>query len=694
MKRFAALAAVLLLLCVGGFALAEEAGTAPDEWTVLFYFCGSDLESRYGYASDDLKEISDVMFPYDYSVWENFGAMRDVGKVNVLIETGGSRAWHTKEKEIDIDVSADALQRWRLNYYHPIDWHRDGDKQIIELVDTLPLQNMSAPETLADFIRWGAENYPAKKYALVLWGHGNGAKTGLFIDELFDNDVMYLYELKQALADGGIRLETVVIDACLMGSVETAWAISESANWMVASEEVIPGSGTALEKWLQALVNYPGKDGRWLGRCICDLTAFQYANDTDNMARSLMTWSVIDLSRIGQVVQTTEKFFSAVGEAIKSNAILIRVYAGFLLEAEEYGDGGQDMRDLGSLYYNDFIANYADLNLMDELIGALSDAVVYTVRGPGRSAARGLSFCYPAGSSAEELDTYAKNFPMPAYLAYLDAISSWNAPEWVYEQTEKLPGIDTIEELQVTVEKTMTEKGVPALAFPGEDMMVKDVRCNLYKLDEETNEILRLGQLEAQTIAAPEDKPYALWTMDEGMKWLTVEGEPCCAELIKYDLGVYLYSVPVRINSETKFLRCGRITSYDAETDGFIETYEVFGVWEGYDENSVVMTRGVMPLTQAAGRVFCLLYPKDSTGKNERTFYAFGDEMTMPRALRFLREPLPAGTYYLEFELHDAFQRDAVMDRIEIRWDGERMTFPEGFTWEGSFRVEWAQWLQ
>ena len=694
MKRFAALAAVLLLLCVGGFALAEEAGTAPDEWTVLFYFCGSDLESRYGYASDDLKEISDVMFPYDYSVWENFGAMRDVGKVNVLIETGGSRAWHTKEKKIDIDVSADALQRWRLNYYHPIDWHRDGDKQIIELVDTLPLQNMSAPETLADFIRWGAENYPAKKYALVLWGHGNGAKTGLFIDELFDNDVMYLYELKQALADGGIRLETVVIDACLMGSVETAWAISESANWMVASEEVIPGSGTALEKWLQALVNYPGKDGRWLGRCICDLTAFQYANDTDNMARSLMTWSVIDLSRIGQVVQTTEKFFSAVGEAIKSNAILIRVYAGFLLEAEEYGDGGQDMRDLGSLYYNDFIANYADLNLMDELIGALSDAVVYTVRGPGRSAARGLSFCYPAGSSAEELDTYAKNFPMPAYLAYLDAISSWNAPEWVYEQTEKLPGIDTIEELQVTVEKTMTEKGVPALAFPGEDMMVKDVRCNLYKLDEETNEILRLGQLEAQTIAAPEDKPYALWTMDEGMKWLTVEGEPCCAELIKYDLGVYLYSVPVRINSETKFLRCGRITSYDAETDGFIETYEVFGVWEGYDENSVVMTRGVMPLTQAAGRVFCLLYPKDSTGKNERTFYASGDEMTMPRALRFLREPLPAGTYYLEFELHDAFQRDAVMDRIEIRWDGERMTFPEGFTWEGSFRVEWAQWLQ
>ena len=690
MKRFAALAAVLLLLCVGGFALAEEAGTAPDEWTVLFYFCGSDLESKYGYASDDLKEISSVMFPYDYSTWENFAAMRDVGKVNILIETGGSREWHTREKDVGIEVSADALQRYRLNYYHPIDWNRSGDKQTMELVDTLPLQNMSAPETLSDFIRWGTENYPAKKVALVLWGHGNGAKTGLFIDELFGNDVMYLYELKQALTDSGVHLDTVIIDACLMGSVETALSISDSADWMVASEEVIPGAGTAVDKWLQVLVSYPGRDGRWLGRCICDMTAVKYANDTDNMARSLLTWSVVDLSRIGQVVQTTEKFFSAVCEAVKSSAVLTRVYAGFLLETEEYGDGRQNMRDLGSLYYNSFMANYADLNLVEELIGALSDAVVYTVRGPGRSEARGLSFCYPAGSTAEELDIYAKNYPMPAYLAYLDAISSWEAPETVYAQAEKLPRIDTVQELQVTVKKVMTEKGVPALTFPEHDMAVKDVRCNLYKLDEETNEIIRLGQVEAETVPDPEDGPSVFWTMDEGMNWLTVEGKPCCAELIKYDLGIYLYSIPVRLNSETKYLRCGKIMTYDALTDDFREAYEAFGVWEGYDENSTVMTRGVLPLSQAAGRVFCLLYPKENAGKNGRTYYASGEEKTMPRALRFLREPLPAGTYYLEYELKDAFQRDAVLERIEIRWDGERMIFQEGFTWEGSYRVEWT----
>ena len=47
---------------------------------------------------------------------------------------------------------------------------------------------MADPRTLSDFIRWGVETCPAKKYVLVLWGHGNGAGSGLFIDELFDGD--------------------------------------------------------------------------------------------------------------------------------------------------------------------------------------------------------------------------------------------------------------------------------------------------------------------------------------------------------------------------------------------------------------------------------------------------------------------------------------------------------------------------
>ena len=41
-------------------------------------------------------------------------------------------------------------------------------------------------------------------------------------------------------------------------------------------------------------------------------------------------------------------------------------------------------------------------------------------------------------------------------------------------------------------------------------------------------------------------------------------------------------------------------------------------------------------------------------------------------------------TYYLEYEVQDSFMRCMPVDRIEFYWDGENMTFPEGFAWEGS----------
>ena len=53
--------------------------------------------------------------------------------------------------------------------------------------------------------------------------------------------------------------------------------------------------------------------------------------------------------------------------------------------------------------------------------------------------------------------------------------------------------------------------------------------------------------------------------------------------------------------------------------------------------------------------------------------------------------PLPPGTYYLEYELEDIFLRTARLERIEMHWDGEKLSFPEGFTWEGTFLTQWTR---
>ena len=127
MKRF--LVFILLLagiLCLAAASCAAEtaepapAADEPAEWTVLFYFCGSDLESKYSYASENLEEISMVKPLDDYLSFfiqlydENNTefpsvSLRRPEEINILVETGGSTKWHAQD--LGMDISANALQR-------------------------------------------------------------------------------------------------------------------------------------------------------------------------------------------------------------------------------------------------------------------------------------------------------------------------------------------------------------------------------------------------------------------------------------------------------------------------------------------------------------------------------------------------------------------------------------------------------
>ena len=683
----AALLAVLALCALPALAEGEGDG-GEDEWTVMFYFCGSDLESRYSYASGNLQNISCVLYPDSFypELAANWGVDPETlevtmpGKVNVLIETGGSKAWHVKDPDysLDMDIDVNALQRWRYNIFPGGGTFPDGPFNGFELMQTLPLQSMADPETLADFIRWGVETCPAKKYALVLWDHGGGAKTGLFIDELFDKDVMYLYELKQALEIGGTHLEALIIDACMMANLETAWNVKDWASWMVASEEIVPGKGTAVGDWLSALVAHPDGDGEWLGRCICDMTENKYANDSDEMAKRLLTWSVVDLSKIDRLVEACGGFCELMADALKRYPGVIRLYSQYILEAEEYGDGNQNMHDLGAMIYSSETRTDMPLSIRNEIIDALTDAVTYVVRGPGRSMARGLSFCYPTDFSEEELDVYAKNCPMPLYLAYLDAISPWTAPDWVYEQTERLPNIDDIETFRIAPKKVMDYKGMPGLDFGTFAVNVNWVYYRLYRLDEETGQVVCLGRTACMFDFFSSDSE--VWSATDPMHWPSIDGELCSIDMIRDNGVVRLYNIPVQINSQMAVLRCGRTISYSDDGTERYSDYEIYGVWEGYDENSQLMNRSVKPLAMFSGQEYRLLYPVDGSQQSD---YLFSKTMNMYRALDIREIPLPAGTYYLEYEIEDAFMRSKVVERFEIDWDGAEMTFPDADAWQG-----------
>ena len=662
--------------------VTEKEGDELAAWTVMFYLCGSDLESKYGYATGNLEEIAQCEhhnsilgeIAREYGDKVDDTDVRQPGHVNVLIQTGGSKTWHAGE-ELNMEIAPDRLQRW---YYDADVTKSSSDKPggSFLLEEELPLASMSDPGTLSDFISWSAEEYPAEKYALVLWDHGGGAK-GIFVDELFDGDMMALDELHEALNSADVPLEAVLFDACLMANLETACAVADSARWMCASEEVVAGKGTAIGDWLQRLYYMPECDGERLCRWICDMTQMKYGNDDDEQSQQLMTWSVIDLTQIDRVEDAFDRFFAAVGQVYARYPKLMSLYAQRIISAEGFGLWADNLWDLAGVFYDTEMSSAVDLDIQRDMLDALTDAVTYNVRGMGRSAARGLSFCYAVDFDVEELEAYSRACPSPHYLAFLDAISPWTAPDWVYESARRLPEIDTIEEYQVAVEKHVQENGTPSFSFVDGNLSgVSAVRFQLFRPDEDTGQTVCLG-----TLPAYDDEGEFI--VDSPV-WPSIEGVLCNAEVTSMggtDVTAFLFNVPIQIGTEVGYLRCG----YDLA----VGDYVVYGLWEGFDSDSSQFNRNVKPLSQMAGQQYRMMYPVDGVEDGD-TRYESSQKLTMYRSLKLEDIPLPAGKYYLQFVVYDLFMRPMELERIELDWDGEELYFSENMVWAGTEKLNVA----
>lgn len=127
---------------------------------------------------------------------------------------------------------------------------------------------MDDPETLSDFIKWGANNYPAEKYILFVADHGF-AWQGISLDATSDDNYMFLPELKQAILNSGITFDLIALDACLMQTIEVAYELKAcDAKVMVGSQN--PGSAWPFWLFLPQFIQNPDQTAEQLGKAIID----------------------------------------------------------------------------------------------------------------------------------------------------------------------------------------------------------------------------------------------------------------------------------------------------------------------------------------------------------------------------------------------------------------------------------------
>ena len=347
--------------------VSESAG---DNWTIMIYMCGADLESdssNGGLATMDIQEILSVNNQPD--------------DVNIIIETGGAKKWQR------YNISASNLSRYHVE-----------NKQLV-LDEKLSNASMGLQSTFESFLNWGLSEYPADKTGVILWNHG-GALDGCCYDENYSDDSLLNSEASAAFKNVFQRhnidkLEFVGYDCCLMQVQDIAEFNSHYFNYMIASEEAESGYGWDYDNWVDDL--YADKDTPTILKATCDSFLASCGSSSDQ------TLSYLDLTKINDYYTKFEEMSSAIKSTVKNNT---STFKSIIKSAQDYGDyenitgaevfGTVDAYDfLNKLGSNSKFSSFS--SQIEAVKTAFKQFVAYSKAGSAAGNSNGLTLIYGSG---------------------------------------------------------------------------------------------------------------------------------------------------------------------------------------------------------------------------------------------------------------------------------------------------------
>lgn len=607
-----------LLACDYEEDMGKETVLTDNEWTIYWYLCGSDLESNYCAATNDLAELMEVELPET---------------IKVIIQTGGASIW---QNEL---ISADTIGRYVY------------DNEGLKLIEELPSANMGDAETLKDFLRFGKENYPAKHIAVVFWNHGGGSVSGAAFDELYAMDSLSLTEMYQAFSEvygenpNNPPVDIVGFDTCLMATIDTVYTFSGIVKYLVASQEVEPGNGWLYSGWIGDLAKMPTMEPLDLSEVICDsyVEGCKLVGTEDNI-----TLSVTDLSKVSNLISAYDNFGKeALALAMENPAFFAR-FSKIANTVENYGgntreQGYTNMTDLGSL-----ALKCSDLvpESYEALYEALSDCVVYKVNGKYRSDSNGLSCYYSYSGDLEDLKAYSEISSSDSF-KYLYAYGltgelSQEGMEYIAEMNyETLPQLITLKDVDWdNMHVTVDDEGRATLTLGAEAIdILSSLTFELYYADSEEDVLLCLGT-DNDIIS---DWENGIFKANFRGIWGSIDGALCYMEIVYEGDNYNQYSIPILLNGQEYNL----LVIYDFET----EKYYIEGARRPIDESGAA-DKNLRYLVE--GDVIQTIHYATAISSDDEWIAVPIDEVIVTPDTSFSEIPLGDGIFIMMFVMKDS----------------------------------------
>ncbi|PKM98902.1 MAG: hypothetical protein CVU79_01235 [Elusimicrobia bacterium HGW-Elusimicrobia-3] len=264
---------IIFIIALALFSVATAFCAGPKELTFMVY--KNAKNDLWEFAGKDMAELRAAGSDAAVNVVTEVGRMKDGG------DWSGVRRYYVERSPADAPDTAGLV--WEAPFADMGDWRH-----------------------LADFIKWAKANYPARRYALVVWNHGNGWKKGLpggpsgraisFDDET--GNYITTPQLAAALKEAG-PVDVLAFDACLMQTVEVAYEVKDYAAVVVGSEETEPGEGYPYDMVLNALKAAPSVSPEEIGAVIVreyqKANAAAYMNTTQSAVRTAALPTLLEL---------------------------------------------------------------------------------------------------------------------------------------------------------------------------------------------------------------------------------------------------------------------------------------------------------------------------------------------------------------------------------------------------------------
>lgn len=593
----------------------------PGTWTVMLYLNGSNLESEGGEGTSSLQSILDAQLP---------------DSIRVLIYTGGTSYWYN-----DV-VSPSANQIWLV---------QNND---LTLLETLETKNMGDSATLAEFLSYGQTNYPADHKTLLMWDHGGGSVYGFGVDELYDYDGLYLSEMSDAFAasDDGQMFDLIGFDACLMASVEMASVASPYARYLVASEEVEPGSGWDYGYFLEALAADTGMTGAELGAAIGD---GYFARSVGSGMEGTLTCSVIDLSKIDAIEALLGDYVTSLDGRL-AQPQTVQTLSMARQNADKYGEepgtNGTETLDMIDFYH--FIQLQSSEAAAQQLMDAIQDAVVYERSGQQQPNSYGLSIFFPLkvpDSSDASLDIYNTIDFCPEYKAFvIDYVVA------LYEDTQSM-NVDYDSELIAASQgDDLSEVGSYYVHLSDAQMeYLSYVYCTLgMYLDDGT--VVDMGFDSDLNI------DYTDNTVHDNFQgyWTGLNGEFVAVYVMEETEDYVIYSVPVLYNDEPEigaenakmaFIRCTWVWDDTYDNGGYYVYNGMYYTSQDYDAPSSKLA--IIP--EIGDEVTPIFWPVYAADGDYESYYVGETFAVGAEGLVFDWIELPTGYYQYGFLFFDIY---------------------------------------